>query len=435
MANSGSIFGLPEFKPYGGRFLARVNTFSLLRRYYNGNVYESAEFKRQYRLYGETKSLLSFLARAVDLDVALIPGVMDPWALGEDTPAATLTAQQQLYEWSSWPITSDDWIEDGATCGEAFLKIVDLPGMVQLQRLKPELCMLTSHLDPATQQVVDLALIVDKAALDAAGETYEYAEAITPMQIRTYRNGDPWGYDGNPDRYDNPLGFVPVVAAQNDSQCRSTFDKCLPQLDSVNELASFITNIIGQNAAPQWVVIGAEQSNLEKSSKLLWDLPAGADVKAVVPVIDIPGALLFIQELKAETKANLPELAFDDLRAKAQIATETLEVQLVELDAKIWKMRRRYDQSLIRAHQMAALAAGLTGVQGLGPLLLPHKMDFKRPVRPISEMEQIALENARMGRDMQKMMLSGDGMTQLQGIQDTGYGIKQRSSADLPANP
>jgi hypothetical protein len=63
---------------------------------------------------------------------------------------------------------------------------------------------------------------------------------------------------------------------------------------------------------------------------------------------------------------------------------------------------------------MAALAAGLTGVQGLGPLLMPHKMDFKRPVRPISELEQIALEQARLGLEMSQRMASGDGMMQLQ---------------------
>jgi len=411
MLNSGTVFALPEFKPYEGRFLQRVGKFTTYRRFVDGTIYRDNNFRLAHQLYAETKALFSFLARAVDLDIALVPGVMGPWALDEDTQGAILDAQKQLYEWSSWPIVSDEWLEDGAALGEAMLKIVPSPGMVQLQRLRPELCMLTAHLDPATKQTVDLALIIDRAAIDNTGARYEYAEAITPEQIRTYYNGDPHGYNGNPDRYDNPLGFVPVVATANDSECRPTFAKTLEQITSVNEFASYLGETIGRAIDAQWAITGAEQSDLTKSGGNVWFLPSGAELQAVIAQIDIPGALSFIQEVKTETKSNLPELAFDDLRSKAQIATETLEVQLVELDAKIWKMRRRYDQGLIRAHQMAALAAGLTGVQGLGPLLMPHNMNFKRPVRPISRLEQIQIEQAELGLEMSRRLASGEGMT------------------------
>jgi len=411
MLNSGTVFALPEFKHYESRFLQRVGKFTTYRLFVDGTIYRDGNFRLAHQLYAETKALFSFLARAVDLDIALVPGVMGPWALDEDTPNAILDAQKQLYEWSSWPIVSDEWLEDGAALGEAMLKIVPVPGMVQLQRLRPELCMLTAHLDPATKQTVDLALIIDRAAIDNTGARYEYAEAITPGQIRTYYNGDPHGYNGNPDRYDNPLGFVPVVATANDSECRPTFAKTLEQITSVNEFASYLGETIGRAIDAQWAITGAEQSDLTKSGGNVWFLPSGAELQAVIAQIDIPGALSFIQEVKTETKSNLPELAFDDLRSKAQIATETLEVQLVELDAKIWKMRRRYDQGLIRAHQMAALAAGLTGVQGLGPLLMPHNMDFKRPVRPISRLEQIQIEQAELGLEMSRRLASGEGMT------------------------
>lgn len=418
MVNSGTVFALPEFKPYEGRFMQRLGKFTTYRRFVDGTIYRDSNFRLAHQLYAETKALFSFLARAVDLDIALVPGVMGPWALEEKTPKAILAAQKQLYEWSSWPIVSDEWLEDGASLGEAMLKIVPVPGMVQLQRLKPELCMLVhNHLDPESRRITDLALIIDRAAISASGERYEYAEVITPTQIRSYYNGDPHGYESTPDnpkkldRYPNPLGFVPVVATSNDSECRPTFAKTLEQITSVNEFASYLGETIGRAIDAQWAITGAEQSDLTKSGGNVWFLPSGAELQAVIAQIDIPGALSFIQEVKMETKSNLPELAFDDLRSKAQIATETLEVQLVELDAKIWKMRRRYDQGLIRAHQMAALAAGLTGVQGLGPLLMPHNMDFKRPVRPISRLEQISIEQAELGLEMSRRLASGESMT------------------------
>lgn len=411
---SSTFLSLPEFLPYQNRFLKRITEFTHFRRYYDGSVYQDKAYLKEQTLYAETKNLLSFLARAVDLDAALIPGVMGPWELREGTPQAIIDAQAQLYEWSGWAIEGDDWIEDGATCGEAFIKIVpnEERRTINMDRLKPELAMyIPQHV--VDGQTVDLLLVMDRAAIDSEGKTYEYGEAITPMQVRTYKDGQPFGYNGFPDRYDNPLGFVPVVEVKNTDDSKPTFAKALPQVDSVNEMASYLGNIIGRHAEPQWNVSGAEQTDLVKSGGNVWFTPAGSEVSPLVADINIEGVLKFIQELKTEAKSNLPELAFDDLRMKAQIATETLEVQLVELDTKIWRMRRRYDSALITAHHMAALAGAAVGIPDLAVLLAPHSMDDKRPVRPISELEQIQLEQARMGLEVSRQMASGERMTQI----------------------
>ena len=415
MAGNSSVFQLPEFKPYEARFGSRLNRFVVRRRYYDGTMYNDSAYKLAHRLYAETKALLSFLARAVDLDVAFVPGMMEPWALAEGTPSAQVSAQKLLYEWSSWDTEGDDWLEDGATCGEAFLKIVpdEIARQVKMMRTKPEHCLLTKHLDPETQTTIDLALIIDRSATDSAGKSYEYAEAITPLEIRTYWNGEPHGYDGNPDRYENPLGFVPLVRVKNDSECRPTFAKALPSLDSVNELASYLGNIIGKHAEPQWAAMGVEQADLIKSGDNIWFFPAGSSLEAILAEVDVEGSLAFIREIKSETKSNLPELAFDDLRAKDQIATETLEVQLVELDAKIWKMRRRYDAALVDAHKMSAMAATAYGFGELATLLAPHSFDYKRPIRPKSRLEQIREEEAELNLELLRTSARGENMASL----------------------
>lgn len=410
-----SVLSLPEFKPYAGRWAERQRVMGQYRRYYAGTIYADSAFKLAHKLYAETRSLLSFLARAVDLDVALVPGVMQPWELADGTPDAQRTAQATLYEWSAWDTEGDDWLEDGATTGEAMLKIVPQPdmGRVVLQRLRPELCLFTKHVDPTTQAEIDLALIIDRGATGPDGKPYEYAEAITPAEVRTYWNGAPHGYHGNPDRYENPLGFVPVVPVRHDSERRPTFAKALPQVDSVNELASYLGDIIGKHAEPQWAAMGVEQGELVKSGDNVWFFPAGASLEAILAEVDVAGTLAFVQELKEECKSNLPELAFDDLRAKDQIAAETLEIQLIELDAKIWKMRRRYDAALCDAHRMAALAATVYGISDLATLLAPHQFDWKRPIRPLSEFDQIRLEEARLNLALLQSSMSGDGLTQL----------------------
>lgn len=418
MNSGGTVFNLPEFKPYLDVYNTRVHRFTRLRRYYDGSIYADSQFKLAHKLYAQTKALFQFLARAVDIDIALIPGVMGPWELQESTAADIIGAQQRLYDWSDWATAGDDWLEDGATLGEAMLKIVPTEGAVQMQRLKPELCLLTKHMDPGTQQQIDLALIVDRSSKDASGEYYEYAEVITPMQIRTYKDGEPHPFAMDPesglmvDRYPNPLGFVPVLRTKNDTECRPTFSKLMPQLNSVNEMASYLSDIIGRHAEPQWAAFGVEPSDMTKGGGNVWFMPSpDAKMQAILAEIDIEGTLKFIEAIKDESKANLPELAFDDLRAKDQIATETLEVQLVELDAKIWKMRRRYDAGLVRAHQMAAMAATIYGAGELAPLLKPHSLSYRRPVRPVSRLEQIREEEAELALEMQKTLVRGEAMT------------------------
>ncbi len=408
-----TVFALPEFKPYEQRFLHRSIRFRQYRQYYDGTIYSDSAFRLAHKLYAETKALFSFLARAVDLDIALVPGMMNPWEL-KDAPIQQVDAQQLLYEWSSWDTEGDDWLEDGTTLGEAMIYVKpDLVARtVKMQRLKPEQCYLCKHMDPETGMVGDLAIIVDRSAIDLMGKQYEYAQVITPSQIRTYMNGDPHGYDGLEDRYPNELGFVPVLRTKNDTECRPTFHKCLPQLDSVNELASYLNNVIGKYAEPQWAAIGVEKTELERGDRV-WFFPKDSTLQAILAEVDVEGSLAFIQEIKQETKSNLPELAFDDLRVKEQIATETLEIQLVELNAKIWKMRRRYDAGLIDAHRMAAMVALTYGISGIETLLAPHQMDYARPVRPITKMEQVAERQAELMLEQQEALASGEGMTRL----------------------
>lgn len=396
-----SIFDLDEFKPLAGRFYSRKNQYIRYRRYYDGSIYGDTGFKFAHKLYAQTKALFSFLARAVDLDVALVPGIVDAWALDTDD-SAILVARDSLYSWSRWSIESDAWIEDGAMLGEAMIKIVPVVdiGTVQLQRLQPELCMIHNS----------TALIVDNTRIDNDGKIYEYSEIITPEFIRLFKNGEPFDYDGSGAMYENPIGFIPIIVTENDTNHRPTFSKMLPQLDSVNELASYLADIIGRHAEPQWAAFGVEQGDMSKSGNNIWFFPnADSKLQAILASVDIEGTLKFIETIKSETKSNLPELAFDDLRAKDQIATESLKVQLIELQAKISKMRRRYDSALVQAHQMAALIASIYSIVGIESLLQPHKMRANRPILPINELEEIQLQEARLGLEMATRSANGDG--------------------------
>jgi hypothetical protein len=404
-----TIFDLDEFRPYAARFYARKTKYIKYRCYYNGTIYSDSSFKLAHRLYAQTKALYSFLARVVDLDVALVPGLSNSWELDGDNKEI-LSARNQLYDWSNWSIAGDSWVEDGVILGEAMIKIVpsiDM-GTIQMQRLAPENCL----------TIGAMAIIADNTRIGDDGVMFEYAEVITPETIRTFRNSEPWDY-GFGAMYDNPIGLIPIVIVENDTDARPTFAKMLPQLDSVNELASYLNDIIGRHNEPQWAAFGVEQSDLTKSGDNVWFFPnPNSKLEAIIAAVDIDGALRFIQEIKLETKSNLPELAFDDLRAKDQIATESLKVQLIELIAKIVKMRRRYDNALVHAHQMAAIIGESYNIGDLSALLQPHRIKTDRSILPVNELDEIRLEEARLGLEMQRRLSSGEGMSTTAGMNE-----------------
>lgn len=397
-----SIFDLEEFKPYKAEWNSRLNTLSTRAKYYDGTIYSEARGLLGWlapRLYGQIKPLYLPLSKAVDIDAGIIPG---EWKLPEDDPKtkAWQKAIDTVFDWSSWDTDGVLYVHYGAQSGLSGLKIADLrkSKRVIIQPTDPTLFMLIGM--GMYDDSPDMALFIEKKT-DELGKDYEYAEVITPQTIRTFKNGIPAGFDDRESEYKNELGFVPYVEVRHIETGKpygeATFQKSIPLLDEVNNLATDLAKIIKKNADPQWAVIGAEPSDLEHGSDSVWFLPSDADVKVLVPGIDIAGVLAFIQEIAKGVKESLPELAFDDLKARDQVATKTVELQLMELILKIKRTRPNYDRGLTTALKMAGRAAKQMGLSEIGVLDDEELMfDAKRAILPPDEMAQIQLETARL---------------------------------------
>lgn len=425
-----TIFDHDEFKPYANRWYSRQHELARRKGYYDGSVYKGV--KRAFgdlgiltpRLYKGIKTLYLHLFRAVDVDAGLIPG---DWAWATSTgsgagPSDELvesweTARAQLFKWSGWAKSGVLFVHYGAQFGLSGLKVADVREMNQIQIVpcSPEYFMLVerSSYDPAP------ALSFWLEQREVEGKTVEYAEVVTPDMIRIFLDGKPSDYEGRPAEYDNELGFVPFVEVKHketgDPLGEATYQMAIPLLDEVNELASYLADIIKKHAEPQWAISGAEASELTKSGSNVWFLPAGAKAEPLVADIDIGGVGEFLDRIDANVKSSLPELAFDELRTKTQIATATLEIQLMELTIKVKRCRPNYDEGLLEALRMAGRAAqsmSLSDIAVLDDELLA--LDSERPVLPVNRLDEIAIEQAEMGLEANKRMLSGDGMTQAQ---------------------
>lgn len=420
-----SLFDLDEFLQFQMPWQARVQELKRRRSYYDGSIYKQAMEQIQgpagAYLQQKIRPLYLPLAEAVDVDTGIIPGGWawpDPETREGVTPAqvnAWAMARRQVFDWSSWATEGVLYVHYGAETGLSVLRIADLRDRNQIQ---------IAPADPATVLLVEngqydstpaMAIVIEERMFD--GEKKEYAEVIDPETIRTFVAGQPAGIDGRDPEYPNELGFVPFVEIEHKKTGRKygecTYQRTIPMLDEVNRTATDLAKNIKEHGTPQWVVIGAgEASDLHKAGDLIWYIPESGDVRPRVAQLDISGALAFIEAIAANVYASLPELAFRELISKDQIATATVELQLMPLILKIKRSRPNYDQGLVDALRLAGQAAASMNLSEIAVLDDENlALDPDRPILPPDPMDAINLELAELNLEMQRSLASGEGMT------------------------
>lgn len=410
-----SIFDNDEFRPWQNAWYKRLRELTLRASYYDGSIYRGANRELIWilgpRVAKEIKPLFLPLARAVDIDAGIIGG---DWEFPpiETEPKSKIwdAARDVLFDMSHWDTKGILYSHYGAMYGVSGIRVADIreeTPRIELQPSRPT-CFMLVYQGQYTDKP-SMAFWVERK--EDAGDIYEYAEVITPESIRTYRNGQLYGYDMREAEYKNEQGLIPIIEilhiddGTENGEC--TYQKTIPMLNEVNDLATRLALIIMKNADPQWTISGAEPSDLKRGSSVMWFLPEGATVNPVVPMIDIPGVMEFIREIKMGVIESLPELSFDELRKSGQIATQTLELQLMELVIKIERVRPNYDRGLVTAMQMAGRAAKSMGLSEITPLDDDELiLDPDRPILPqmpadkiALRMQKIELEQMEQGRN------------------------------------
>lgn len=409
---SKTIFDNHEFEPYQRRWNERVKRLELMKSYYTGDIYKGFRDIPLIgpRLYKGVKPLYLPLSRAVDVDAGIIPG---GWELDPDMPnlEALQQAQDTLFDWSDWDVDGVLFVHYGAQYGVTGLKVSDLrdAGIVVMKPIDPIKFMLIHENIYNTQ--ASMAMIIEKQT-DENGKDFEYAEIITPDTVRTFKDGQEWGFDGRDAEYANEQGVVPIVEGMHintgETMGSPTFEKAIPMLDEVNQIASYLGDIIKKNAEPQWAVMGAESTDLFHAGDVVWFVPQGGSVQALVPQVDITGILEFVKEIRDQVFGSLPEMAFDELKGKDQIATATLELQLMELVLKVKRTRPNYDHTLTDAMRIAGMAAQSMGIGEVGILADEGlRMDQNRPILPLDPETEMKLEMQRIELDQMRAATEG----------------------------
>jgi hypothetical protein len=380
----GSIFdSLVDLAPYRLAWQQRCSHYSVLRSYYNGTVYDEwPELVRALKLYSGIRQIFGPLRRAVRVDVAKVPG---GWAMPDSAPTPLVTAVTQVRTWSSWRATYSRAVQHGAVAGEFGLLVCDDQAnrRVQIVALRPDEVVL-GELSDGTP----FGLVIKPGLVDRYGR-YEYAQLITPTQISLYRSGQLQLTQPNMQGR-VPLLLSPYIAGENGIG-ENAFAGTQELLDRVNDATSQALDVIQRNAEPLTIFSGVSEVDFDPENNAITLSKADAKAYTLAPNLAIDHAIALIDKVLGEFKNLLPQLIFDDLRSRNDLAYDTVLTLCGELIDHVGDVRTHVDAAVVQAERWALEAGQQMGLFGALPLEA-HALDEERAVIQPTPGQKLALE-------------------------------------------
>jgi len=208
---------------------------------------------------------------------------------------------------------------------------------------------------------------------DETNRLRTYRMLIYPDKYETYMDDTLWAYDDRGNSWENRLGFVPVVHCKlidiGNNYGAATFSEVLPQIDSVNEIASQLAEIIRIHSEPQLIAYNVKKGSLtkghdDKATTTVWyaNQISGSDVVPRIELLEWSGNLggmtEYIDWCKRNVEEQIPEWHIKRVREQNAPSGYSVELQLAELLLKLGSMRRQGVEGLRRINGMAMVASG-----------------------------------------------------------------------------
>ena len=387
--------------------------------------------------YAKLRAVFNHITKIVDVDAR--------FAMGERLQIQAEPQVEQAVNrlWGASDLQQDKYLlaRYGACCGDVFLKVVDNRPWELNPDPDPEVPVLLNVLPP--DAVAPRYDPHDRRRMLACKVEYVHGrdvhkEVITQDEIMIYDPRDP---ERVAERHANPLGFIPIVHLRNldigEEFGLCSFHNLLPTVDALNELASFMFDMVRVYADPVIIGRGMERGSLRKQTVD----EAGRPVATVwwVPNPDgsfeflewsgnLPDVLAFLDRIQAAIERNTPELTLSGLREPQDLSGYSLSLHLVELVRKINEMRGNYFTGLEQANRMALRILEL---QGRGEFADTTHRIIADPVLPVDDERQLKalqMENQVL-RIKSRATVAAE-----RGIENVGEELRQ-ADADSPPKP
>ncbi|MBD3251284.1 hypothetical protein GF380_02310 [Candidatus Uhrbacteria bacterium] len=371
----------------------RLTRYIDANHYFNNTVYTSIQKYAEQKkldtgLYKHIRPIYNPVARLVGIYRAKVYGGqldlenLESGAIPIEAADERLRdAIRQVWRWSNWGSQKTEYIDAGATFGDAPIKVVDdrERGQVRLDAMHPGLFQDVDFDDVGNVTRVVIAYrYFDKQSK----RSYWYREVIDEEMFRTFRGDELYAYhvnlEGDPvAEWPNEYGFVPVVWGKHRAVLgkqfgANSFHASYRKIDHINGLASVLHDNVRKAVNPVWAVSGARdmKTNLtrtERDEMLILQLPEGGSINPMVATIDIAGSLAALDHSIKELEADMPELALHRIRESGNLTAPGVKAGWADAIDRIEEARGNYDSTLARAQQMAVAIGGHNGYGGFEP--------------------------------------------------------------------
>jgi hypothetical protein len=329
------------------------------------------DFSAQLQLlYSFTRAFYNPVAETVDMDVDTVfrePTRVSAKQAGKNDALDLILRRSRFAE------RRMDIVRYGAATGDVYLRVDEYDGDIKLCVHSPDTIRVITS--PHDQDRVEYAVISYNYTDYSGAQTAEHnrTDIIYPDVIRTFLDGVAYGFDGAPAVRNNPLGVVPVVHIKNlNIDLRfglPTYHNVVPTLDAINEVLSFMMNIVKINADPTIIAEGIRAGDLVKgntadpTSTNVWYVPSPRDTAAAKPHVymlewkgNLPDVLGMMRDARNDVVDALPEMHITKMQQQGAYSGFALNAMLFAFVSKATRMRIGYGEGVRRALSMCMAA-------------------------------------------------------------------------------
>jgi len=368
-------------------------------RYYTNSPYQAG----RGGLYAKMRGIFSQVTQVVDTDVR--------FGMGEKLQVMAEPEIESAINalWAGSDFQQEKYLlaRYGACCGDAFIKVVDnrqwelnpepdKESPVKLVALPPEAVTAAYH--PHDRKRMLACKIEYVYGMNAGGRlgTDVHKEIWTNEEVLIYDSRNPRKVKG---RYANPHGFIPIVHIRNldfgEEYGLCSFHHLLPTIDVLNEVGSFLLDIIKLYGDPVIIGRGMERGSLKKQTvdahgrpvATVWWVPMPeGNFELLEWKGNLPEIIEFINKVEESARRATPELVLSGLPDRKDVSGYALSLHLSELQKKIGEMRGNYFHGIEKANRMALK---MLEAQGEGNFGDGKHTIVAEPILPADDLTQL----------------------------------------------